>query len=82
MTSRTYHDPLHRNIQLDGGDAAEAMVMGLVDNRPFQRLRRIRQLGPAFLTFMARNQVASPTRWGCFIWHVSLSAGWSNSIQV
>ena len=51
MTSRTYHDPLHRSIQLDGGDAAEAMVMGLVDSRPFQRLRRIRQLGPAFLTF-------------------------------
>ena len=51
MASRTYHDPLHRSIQLDGGDPAEAMVMGLVDSRPFQRLRRIRQLGPAFLTF-------------------------------
>jgi HD superfamily phosphohydrolase len=27
------------------------MVMELVDTAPFQRLRRIRQLGPAFLTF-------------------------------
>ena len=27
------------------------MVMDLVDTAPFQRLRRIRQLGPAFLTF-------------------------------
>ena len=51
MTTRTYHDPLHRSIQLDGDDPAEAMVMGLVDSQPFQRLRRIRQLGPAFLTF-------------------------------
>ena len=51
MSTRTYHDPLHGNIQLDGHDPAEAMVMGLVDSSPFQRLRRIRQLGPAFLTF-------------------------------
>lgn len=51
MTTRTYHDPLHRSIQLDEEDPAEAMVMGLVESRPFQRLRRIRQLGPAFLTF-------------------------------
>ena len=82
MTSRTYHDPLHRSIQLDGGDAAEAMVMGLVDSRPFQRLRRIRQLGPAFLTFHGAESSRFTPRWGCFIWHVSLSAGWSNSIQV
>ena len=27
------------------------MVMDLVDTAPFQRLRRVRQLGPAFLTF-------------------------------
>ena len=27
------------------------MVMDLVDTTPFQRLRRIRQLGPAYLTF-------------------------------
>ena len=51
MSSRTYHDPLHGSIQLDPGDPAEAMVMELVESRPFQRLRRIRQLGPAFLTF-------------------------------
>ena len=51
MSTRTYHDPLHRSIQLDATDPTEAMVMALVDSRPFQRLRRIRQLGPAFLTF-------------------------------
>ena len=27
------------------------MVMALVETAPFQRLRRVRQLGPAFLTF-------------------------------
>ena len=51
MGSRTFHDPLHRSIRLDGDQPAEAMVLALVDSRPFQRLRRIRQLGPAFLTF-------------------------------
>jgi len=51
MSQRTYHDPLHRGIGLDAEDPAERMVMALVDAPPFQRLRRVRQLGPAFLTF-------------------------------
>ena len=51
MSSRTYHDPLHHGISLDATKPAEAMVLSLVDSAPFQRLRRIRQLGPAFLTF-------------------------------
>ena len=51
MKQRTYHDPLHRGIRLDGDVPAEAMVMTLVDTPAFQRLRRVRQLGPAFLTF-------------------------------
>lgn len=51
MTSRTYHDPLHGAIRLDRSLPAEALVMDLVETVPFQRLRRIRQLGPAFLTF-------------------------------
>ena len=51
MSSRTYHDPLHGGIALNTDDPAEALVVELVDAAPFQRLRRIRQLGPAFLTF-------------------------------
>ena len=51
MSQRTYHDPLHRGIGLDRHAPAEGMVMELVDTAPFQRLRRIRQLGPAYLTF-------------------------------
>jgi len=51
MSQRTYHDPLHHGITLDDDDRAEAMVMALIDSASFQRLRRIRQLGPAFLTF-------------------------------
>ena len=51
MSQRTYHDPLHRGIQLDSHRPGEAMVMALVETAPFQRLRRVRQLGPAFLTF-------------------------------
>ena len=51
MSQRTYHDPLHGAIRLDRERPAEALVIDLIDSTPFQRLRRIRQLGPAFLTF-------------------------------
>ncbi|MFM7086088.1 MAG: HD domain-containing protein [Cyanobium sp.] len=51
MSLRTYHDPLHGAIQLDRRDPAEALVIDLIDTAPFQRLRRIRQLGTAHLTF-------------------------------
>jgi HD superfamily phosphohydrolase len=51
MGSRTYHDPLHGAIRLERTDPAEALAIALIDTAPFQRLRRIRQLGPAFLTF-------------------------------
>jgi HD superfamily phosphohydrolase len=49
--SRTYHDPLHGAIRLDREHPAEALAIALIDTAPFQRLRRIRQLGPASLTF-------------------------------
>tara|TARA_B100002051_G_scaffold166077_1_gene156856 strand:- start:6703 stop:7953 length:1251 start_codon:yes stop_codon:yes gene_type:complete len=51
MSLRTYHDPLHCGISLDRDDCVESMLMDLIDASPFQRLRRVRQLGPAFLTF-------------------------------
>lgn len=49
--TRTYHDPLHGAITLDSADPVEALLIGLIDTSVFQRLRRIRQLGPASLTF-------------------------------
>jgi HD superfamily phosphohydrolase len=51
MGTRTYHDPLHGAIRLDRDLPAEALLVQLIDTPPFQRLRRIRQLGPAYLTF-------------------------------
>jgi len=48
---RTYHDPLHGSIVLDSQDPVEALLIKLIDTPAFQRLRRIRQLGPASLTF-------------------------------
>lgn len=48
---RTYHDPLHGAIALNNGDSTEALLIRLIDTPAFQRLRRIRQLGPASLTF-------------------------------
>ncbi|MEL6248243.1 MAG: HD domain-containing protein [Cyanobacteria bacterium J06648_16] len=49
--TRTYHDPLHGAIMLDGRDPVEALLIRLIDTAAFQRLRRIRQLGPASFTF-------------------------------
>jgi uncharacterized protein len=51
LFSRTYHDPLHGAITLDSADPTEALLIQLIDTPAFQRLRRIRQLGPASLTF-------------------------------
>ncbi|PLS67880.1 MAG: phosphohydrolase [Cyanobacteria bacterium M5B4] len=51
MKSRTYHDPIHGAITLNGADPIEEMLIKLIDTPEFQRLRRIRQLDTAFLTF-------------------------------
>jgi uncharacterized protein len=50
-SSRTYHDPLHGAITLEARDPTEALLIELIDTPAFQRLRRIRQLGTASLTF-------------------------------
>ncbi|MEL6813931.1 MAG: HD domain-containing protein [Cyanobacteria bacterium J06598_3] len=49
--TRTYHDPLHGAITLDGTDPVEHLLTELIETSAFQRLRRIRQLGPASLIF-------------------------------
>jgi uncharacterized protein len=51
VTERTYHDPLHGAITLTRTDRGESLLIDLIDTPAFQRLRRIRQLGPASLTF-------------------------------
>lgn len=66
--TRTYHDPLHGAIRLDGDIPAEALVMKLVDTVPFQRLRRVRQLGPAFLTFHGAESSRFTHSSGCCTW--------------
>jgi uncharacterized protein len=50
-SERTYHDPLHGAITLDQHDRTENLLIKLIDTPAFQRLRRIRQLGPSSLTF-------------------------------
>nr|WP_228035114.1 HD domain-containing protein [Oculatella sp. LEGE 06141] len=42
---------MHGAIALDESDPVEALLIQMIDTPAFQRLRRIRQLGPASLTF-------------------------------
>lgn len=49
--SRTYHDPIHGAIALDGSDRTESLLIQLIDTPEFQRLRRIHQLDIAYFTF-------------------------------
>lgn len=54
---KVLRDPVHNLIPLDGEDGA--LVLVLIDTPEFQRLRRIRQLGLAHLTYPG----AEHTRW-------------------
>lgn len=49
--SRTYNDPIHGGITLDGSDRTESLLIQLIDTPEFQRLRRIHQLDIAYFTF-------------------------------
>ena len=48
---RIFHDPIHKEIVFDSSKPEELMIMELIDTVAFQRLRRIKQLGPASLVF-------------------------------
>ncbi len=48
---RVFHDPIHKEIAFDSRKPEELMVLELIDTIAFQRLRRIKQLGAAFLLF-------------------------------
>ena len=48
---RIFNDPIHKEIVFNSGEPEELMIMELIDTIAFQRLRRIKQLGPASLLF-------------------------------
>ncbi|MCR8539626.1 MAG: HD domain-containing protein [Prochlorococcus marinus CUG1439] len=48
---RIFHDPIHKQIVFHSRLPEELMIMELIDTVAFQRLRRIKQLGPASLIF-------------------------------
>ena len=80
MGERTYHDPLHGAIRLDRSDPAEALAIDLIDTAPFQRLRRVRQLGPAFLTFHGAESSRFTHSLGCCTWPGWHCGSWSATI--
>ena len=48
---RVFHDPIHKEIIINSSKDEESMIMELIETEAFQRLRRIKQLGPASLIF-------------------------------
>ena len=48
---RTYLDPVHQDIVLNGNIPEEKLIIDLIDAKEFQRLRRIQQLGVTSYTF-------------------------------
>lgn len=57
LLNKVVRDPVHNLISLSGEDGE--LVLGLMDRPEFQRLRRVRQLGLASLTFPG----AEHSRW-------------------
>lgn len=51
MPPRRYNDPVHGIITLERESAADRLLMALIDAPEMQRLRRIRQLGLAYVAF-------------------------------
>ena len=49
--SRTFRDPIHNEIFLDGEDPVEKLIIKLIDCKEVQRLRWVRQLGTGWFTF-------------------------------
>jgi len=48
---KMYRDPAHDLIALDANSREDRVLMALIDTPEFQRLRRVRQLGMAFVAF-------------------------------
>jgi HD superfamily phosphohydrolase len=51
IRQKLYRDPVHDRIALDKNSPEDATLMALIDAPEMQRLRRIRQLGLAYLAF-------------------------------
>ncbi len=51
MPQRNYRDPLHNIISLDESVPEDRLIIDLIDCAEFQRLRRVKQLGLAMLTY-------------------------------
>jgi HD superfamily phosphohydrolase len=51
IVEKLYRDPIHDLIALNKNSREDQLLMQLIDSMPLQRLRRIRQLGMAYLAY-------------------------------
>jgi HD superfamily phosphohydrolase len=51
LSERIYRDPVHNIIRIESDTDEGQLLVGLVDSREFQRLRRVRQLGLAHFAY-------------------------------
>lgn len=58
--SRTYRDPIHKEIFLDSNDKVDKLLIDLIDSRELQRLRWIKQLGTSWFTFHGAEATRFP----------------------
>ena len=60
VMSRTYRDPIHKEIFLNSSNKVEKLLIELIDSRELQRLRWIRQLGTSWMTFHGAETTRFP----------------------
>ena len=60
LVSRTYRDPIHKEINLNSENKVEKLLIDLIDCRELQRLRWVRQLGTSWMTFHGAEATRFP----------------------
>ena len=82
MSERIYRDPVHNIIRVRMDSAEGRLLVGLIDTREFQRLRRIRQLGLAHFAYQGAEHSRFTHSLGAFHLATRILAKLSNSYKL